>query len=264
MCIVLKISRSVYYYKAKQKQDQSVLVSAVTDIFRSSRNNYGTRKIKAQLRARDIIISRRRIAQIMRQAGLVSNYTSCKYRPHKTACNESKAGNVINRQFAGQPYRNAVVSDLTYVKVGTSWNYICILLDLFNREIIGYSAGKNKDSRLVKTAFYRIRGNLADIAIFHTDRGSEFKNELIDEVLDSFEIRRSLSSKGCPYDNAVAEATFKIIKTEFVNAQRFNDLEELSYRLSDYVNCFNNHRLHSSLDYLSPAEFRKKSLINSV
>ena len=121
-----------------------------------------------------------------------------------------------------QPEYNVVVSDLTYVRVGMSWNYICVHVDLFNREIIGYSAGRNKDAVLVSKAFSKVKVNLNHIKIFHTDRGNEFKNKLIDETLESFQIQRSLSMKGCPYDNAVAVATYKIIKTEFVRGRCFS------------------------------------------
>ena len=92
--------------------------------------------------------------------------------------------------------------------------------------------------------------------VFHTDRSSEFKNALIEETLETFGIKRSLSMKGCPYDNAVAEASFKIIKTEFVKGKIFRDLEEPQYKLSDYADWFNNHRIHSSLGYLTPKEYR--------
>ena len=90
-----------------------------------------------------------------------------------------------------------------------SWNYICVLVNLFNREIIGYSSGRSKTADLVKQAFQSVKGNLKDTQIFHIDRGNEFKNQTIDETLKAFEIHRSLSHKGCPYDNAVTEATFK-------------------------------------------------------
>lgn len=105
---------------------------------------------------------------------------------------------------------------------------------------------------------------MGEIQIFHTDRGDEFKNQLIDETLDTFDIRCSLSHKGCPYDNAVAEANFKIIKTEFVKNQSFDDLYRLRLELADYVNWFNNHRIHSSLDYLTPVKFRRNTLKNVV
>ena len=260
MCEVLQIPRSTYYYEAKAKPDETKLTTSIVDIFMTSRNNYGTRKIKVKLKERNIIASRRRIGRIMKQEGLVSNYTTAQFRPQKDTCNESKIENIVDRQFNKQPFRNVVVSDLTYVRAGMSWNYICVLIDLFNREIIGYSAGPDKTALLVKQAFQTINGNLTDIQIFHTDRGNEFKNRLIEDTLKTFEITRSLSRKGCPYDNAVAEATFKIIKTEFVRNQTFSNLYELKYKLADYVNWFNNHRIHSSLGYLTPREYRMITL----
>lgn len=260
MCKVLQVSRSTYYYEAKQKTDESELTVAIMDIFKSSRNNYSTRKIKQELTKRDMIVSRRRIGRIMKQEGLVSTYTTAQFHPQKDTCNESTTVNVVNRKFDEQPYRNVVVSDLTYVRVGMNWNYICVLVDLFNREIIGYSAGPHKTADLVKQAFMTVKGSLENINIFHTDRGNEFKNQLIEETLETFDITRSLSHKGCPYDNAVAEATFKIIKTEFVKNQTFMNLDALKLQLADYVNWFNNHRIHSSLGYLTPTEYRRNNL----
>ena len=260
MCKVLQVSRSTYYYEAKQKADESELTAAIIDIFKTSRNNYGTRKIKCELAKKDIFVSRRRIGRIMKQEGLVSTYTTAQFHLQKDTYNESKTANVVNRKFDEQPYQNVVVSDLTYVRVGMNWNYICVLVDLFNREIIGYSAGPHKTASFVKQAFMTVGGSLKSINIFHTDRGNEFKNQLIEETLEAFDITRSLSHKGCPYDNAVAEATFKIIKTEFVKNQTFLNLDELKLQLADYVNWFNNHRIHSSLDYLTPAQYRMNNL----
>lgn len=106
------------------------------------------------------------------------------------------------------------MSDLIYVRVGNQWNYICVLVDLFNRKITGYSACKNRDAILVSKAFARVNANLKNIQIFHTDKSNEFKNKLLDETLKIFDIKRSLSMKGCRYDNAVVVATFKTIKTD--------------------------------------------------
>lgn len=260
MCKVLNIPRSTYYYEAKQKPEGYGLTTEIREIFRQSRNNYGTRKIKVELCKKGYTVSRRRIGRIMKQEGIVSAYTVAQYKPHIDKCNECKVENKVNREFSNQPQYNIVVSDLTYVRVGKSWNYICVLVDLFNREIIGYSAGKNKDAGLVGKAFSRININPEKIQIFHTDRGNEFKNRTLDKTLETFHIDRSLSKKGCPYDNAVAEATFKIIKTEFVKGQEYETLEQLQYELSDYVNWFNNHRIHSSLGYMTPKEYRLTNL----
>ena len=260
MCQVLNVSRSTYYYESKPKKNESQLVTDIVEVFRRSRNNYGTRKIKHELNKMGQQVSRRRIGRIMKQEGLVSNYTVAQFKPHMAKCNDDKIENIVDRNFNEQPYLNVVVSDLTYVRVGNRWHYLCVLVDLFNREIIGYSSGPNKDAALVKKAFSTVTTNLSQIKIFHTDRGNEFKNQAIDEILEAFHIERSLSMKGCPYDNAVAEATYKVIKTEFVNNQRFETHEQLGYELADYINWYNNHRIHSSLGYLSPVEYRQNTL----
>lgn len=105
-----------------------------------------------------------------------------------------------------------------------------------------------------------VDADLHHIQMFHTDRGGEFNNVLIDGVPDTFDIRRSLSLKGCPYDNAVAESTFKLFKTEFAHGRNFTNLSSLKSELSDYVHWFNHFRLHSSLGYLSPIDFIAKTL----
>ena len=260
MCRVLQVNRSTYYYESKQHSDESGLVSEIKEIFRTSRNNYGTRKIKKELMNTGKQVSRRRIGRIMKQEGLVSNYTTAQFKPQKDICNESKTQNILGRQFHGQGYRDVVISDLTYVRVGACWNYICVLVDLYNREIIGYSAGEHKTAELVKAAFQSVEGSLEDIRLFHTDRGNEFKNQTIEELLEMFHIKRSLSHKGCPYDNAVAEATFKIIKTEFVWNETFADLRELKLKLWDYIHWYNHHRIHSSLGYQTPVQYRQNNL----
>ncbi|MBM7854188.1 transposase InsO family protein [Desulfohalotomaculum tongense] len=109
---------------------------------------------------------------------------------------------------------------------------------------------------MVYRAISTIKGNLNRICLFHTDRGNEFKNKLIDDALDTFNIKRSLSMKGCPYDNAVAEAMFKIFKTEFVNGRHFDNLEELTNELDNYVYWYNHVRIHSTLDYMTPIQYK--------
>jgi len=124
-------------------------------------------------------------------------------------------------------------------------------------EIIGYSAGTRKDSALVLKAFSKVVNPLELIKVFHTDRGCEFKNKAIDKLLKDKKIKRSLSKKGCPYDNAVAEATYKVLKTEFINNNTFKTIEELELKLFEYVNWYNNKRIHGSLGYMTPREYKE-------
>ena len=168
--------------------------------------------------------------------------------------------NVVARGFGGRAPRTHICSDLTYVRVGASWNYVCLLVDLYNREIVGHSAGPRKDARLVKSAFATLSFPISDIEVFHTDRGSEFDNAEIDLMLEAFGIERSLSAKGCPYDNAVDESTNRILKAELVHRETFGTTRELRAKLSDYVHWYNNFRIHSTLGYMSPVEFREAGL----
>jgi len=260
MCKCLQISRSTYYYESVIVPDKSNLEEKISQIFHDNHDVYGTRKIKQELKKLGELVSRRRIGRLMKKLGLISKYTVAQFKPHRQTCNEEPIKNELDRQFNGQAPYAVVVSDLTYVRVNYKWNYVCVLVDLFNREIIGYSAGIHKDAQLVFDAFSTVQTDLRKIQMFHSDRGSEFKNELLDEVISTFSIKRSLSMKGCPYDNAVAEATFKIFKTEFVQGKNFESLCQLRQELAAYVTWFNNQRIHGSLSYLTPAEFRRQTL----
>lgn len=211
MCKFLKIPRSLVYYHINNRnkenrvsQEEIKLENQVIRIFRQSHNNYKTRKIKKELKKVGITASRRKISQVMTKYSLISSYTIAMYKVHKKGCNEDKIPNAVNREFEDREKLEVVVSDLTYVRVNKKWAYICTLLDLHNREIIGYSVSDKKDANIVYQAFLNCRYPLSQIKIFHTDRGNEFKNKIIDEVINTFEIRRSLSNKGNPYDNAVA------------------------------------------------------------
>lgn len=270
MCRLLKITRSLVYYhiehrenmqKYRLSKDEIILENEILRIFKESKNNYGTRKIKNTLKRQGITASRRKIGNIMNKYGLVSSYTIKQFRVHKTKCNEDKNPNILNREFQ-RASLEVVVSDLTYVNVAGRWNYICVIMDLFNREIIGYAAGAKKDANLVYQAFLNCKYPLDKISIFHTDRGNEFKNKLIENVLDTFKITRLLSEKGCPYDNAVAESLYHIMKTEFIKKRKFENLESLETELFDYVNWYNNLRIHGSLDYMTPSEFRDAMTTN--
>ncbi|WP_412680718.1 IS3 family transposase, partial [Brevibacillus porteri] len=243
MCSILKVNRSTYYYESSQQSSSDDEVEqAIIRIFDENQRVYGTRKIKATLQKEGRIVSRRRIGRLMKKNGLVSAYTVAQYKPHKSPCNDSPIQNELNREFTKDEPLEAVVSDLTYVRVANKWHYICLLVDLFNREIIGYSCGTSKDAALVYQAFASVKGDLRQIQLFHTDRGSEFTNRTIGNVIRTFNIKRSLSMKGFPYDNAVAEATFKLIKTEFVKNRRFESLAQLKQELGAYVKWFNETR----------------------
>lgn len=135
-------------------------------------------------------------------------------------------------------------------------NGICLFIELSNRKIICFSAGAHKNAKLIQRAFASVQVNLNQLECFYTDRESLFNNKLIDDALDAFGIKRSLSNKGTPYDNVVAEATFKTNKTEFVRGKVFSSQHELDLERFDYVHWYNHIRIHGSLGYATPTEYK--------
>lgn len=262
-CEILGVPRSTCYAmrgRAEPAEAPDPAAEEVAAVFEESRGRYGARKIKASLARRGIVLSRRRIGRIMKGKGLTSAYADAKFKPSSSSADEADVPNIVNREFDGRAPRTHVVSGLTYARAGAGWCYVCLLIDLHDRGIVGHAAGERKDAGLVRSAFAALSFSLDDMEVFHTDRGSEPDNAAIDELLDVFEIKRSLSAKGCPYDNSVDEPANKMLKAEFVYRERFSTLRELQVKLSDYVNWYNNFRLHSTLGYMSPVEFRLAGL----
>ena len=193
MCDVLQNARSTFYYEAKRQDESELeeLTKLIGSIFTKSRKIYVQRKIKAELKRAGWTVSRRRIKRIMAEHDMVSKYKVAQFKPSKSSCNESETGNTLDRNFDQDNELSVVVSNLTYIRVNKAWHFICVLVDLYNREIIGFSAGPHKTADLVKRAFASVSCNLNRIEMFHTDRGTEFKNHVIDQALDTFGIIRS-------------------------------------------------------------------------
>ena len=236
-CRILGVPRSTYYWMIEHPEAERVdpIAGDVHAIWRDSHERYGARKIKAALERRGVTASRRRIVNIMKRRGMTSAYARRTFKPHKTRVNEARLANILDREFDGYEPRTHLASDLTYVRVGGKWAYVCLLIDLANRSIAGHSAD--------------------------TDRGSEFDNAKIDELLDVFDIRRSLSRKGNPYDNAVVESTNRLLKKGLIYRNHYTSLEQLRSDLNDYVWWSDNQRLHSTLGYRSPKEFTEQGLV---
>lgn len=239
MCRWLNIPRSSYYYKAVVPVSEVEIEEIITCIFLESKSRYGARKIKKCLENEGIQLSRRRIRRIMERLHLVSVYQKVAFKPHSKGKNEAPIPNYLHRQFNQERPLEAIVTDLTYVRVGKCWAYVCLIIDLFNREIIGLSVGWHKTAELVKQAIQSIPYALTKVKVFHSDRGKEFDNQLIDDILQAFGITRSLSQAGCPYDNAVAESTYRAFKIEFIHQETFQSLEELVLKTKDYVHWWN-------------------------
>ncbi|WP_425381974.1 IS3 family transposase [Spiroplasma endosymbiont of Melieria omissa] len=142
MCHFLKISKSTYYFNLKKKENKiqnNIYDEAIISAFKENKCVYGTRRLKVILENQEIYLSRRKIKEIMNKHNLISKYTKLSFKNHNNKVNDEKITNLVNRNFNNRLKNEVIVSDLTYVQVNGKWNYICLLIDLFNREIIGHS-----------------------------------------------------------------------------------------------------------------------------
>lgn len=229
-------------------------------IFKENHGRYGVRRIKAILARCGEVASGRRIGNILKTNGLCCIRKSKRAPRAKSRVSQSDMPNIVSQVLSGYGPLAHICSDLTYVRVNGGRCYICLLIDLHNREIVGHAAGERREAHLVKSAFAALGFPISGIEVFHTDRGSEFDNAEIDEMMEVFGIKRSLSKRGCPCDNAVDESANRTLKEEFVYQETFSSLCDLRLKLNDYARWYNNIRLHSTLGYMSPIEFRETGL----
>jgi len=154
-CRILGVPRATYYWMLGHPEGERPRDPITDDVVRAHEEGfreYGAPKIKMMLEKRGIVASRRRISRIMRENGLVSAYSRKKRRPSGSKPSEAPLPNLLDRRFDGHAPRTHVAGDLTYVRTGRKWSYVCPLVDPCNREIVGHSVG-GRDSGLVKAAF---------------------------------------------------------------------------------------------------------------
>lgn len=264
----MKVSRSGYYDwldrpESSRSLENKELTKVIREIFTKSRNIYGTRRIADQLAKRDIFISRNRIVKLMALAGL-----SCKTKRKFKVTTDSKhnkliSPNLLNREFRVIRPDTYWVGDITYISTKNGWLYLATVIDLYSRQIIGWSMSNNMKAKLVNDALTMAiwkrkpkRGGL----IWHTDQGSQYASESHRSILKDHDIIQSMSRKGDCWDNAVAESFFKTLKTELTNHYQFNNQQEAKNVIFEYIEVFYNRiRTHSANNYLSPVEFERKN-----
>ena len=233
----------------------------VRAVRRDGRERHGARKIKAALERKGVTASRRRIGDIMREQGMTGAYARGRSEPHRTRADEARLANLPDRGSDGYAPHTRPAGDLAYVRVGGDWAYVCLLAGLVDRGIVGHSAGRTRDAGLVLGAFATLDFLLTDVQVFHTDRGGGFDDTRIDDLLDVFGIKRSLSRKGDPYDNAVVESTNRLLRKELVYRNSYTTIGQLRHDPDDCVWWSDGRRLHSTLGYRSPKEFTEQGLV---
>lgn len=265
MARLLNVQRSGFYAFRKRKDSPRrtanlILLRKIVEIFEENESTYGADKIRKELGRQGIFCGNERVRRLMKIAGIQgkTRQRSVRFCTTNSDHDLPLCENLLNRRFKADRPNQVWVSDITYVRTSQGWLYLCIILDLFSRKIVGWSMREHMQASLVVSAYrmaVRTRKPLREL-MFHSDRGvqyasAEFRNELHDFV------NQSMSRKGNCLDNAVAESFFANLKVE--SDRPFATRDQARSSIFQYIEMFyNRKRLHSSLGYVTPEEFERR------
>lgn len=260
MCKVLHMSSSAYYrWRKCPDKTLQALDQQVVDEYKKSHKRYGSPRIKVELNKKGLQVSLKTVAKIMRRKGLRSIIRK-RYKVRTTDSNHSYkvSDNLLDRSFTASLPSQKWVSDLTYIPTAEGWLYVTMVMDLFDRKIIGWSFSSdmtalNTTVKALQMAFVNRRSSKG--MLFHSDRGIQYACELFRNKLVSHNITQSMSRKGNCWDNAPSESFFKTLKAELVYHENFRTKKEAESAIFDFIEIwYNRKRRHSFLNYQTPCE----------
>ncbi len=261
LCDAFDVSESGYYAwreakpSAHDKQDTK-LAEQIHRVFENSRQTYGSDRVEAALRENGVLTSRKRVARLMREQGLRSVRVK-RRRPSLTHSvqNAYVVDNLLIQDFTASRPNEKWVTDTTYIPTHEGWLYLVTVLDIFTRQVVGWSMGNHHDAPLAVAALNMALKRQQPSAgmILHSDRGSEFANQLYAETCAADQVIRSMSGSGNCYDNAMAESFFATLKLEAVQGCVFATRSQVRMVIFDFIEVFyNRQRLHSGIAFAVP------------
>ena len=265
MCDLHRVTRAGFYAWCRRERsaraiDDEALLQQIVDVHERSRGYYGSPRVTSQLRQQGLMVGRRRVARLMRQACLQGRSARL-YRRSKVAQRAFYASvpNVL-RDTPLTANDQAWVGDVTYLRVAGQWRYMAAVMDRHSRRIVGWSVSRRRDAKLTREALgHALRKRRpAPGLVFHSDRGVEYAAFEYKRHLSSHGIAQSMNRPGKMNDNAHMESFFHSMKAESLYGQAFESDGQLKAALRSYIAFYNQRRLHSSLSYLSPVDFERR------
>jgi putative transposase len=263
-CGLLKVSKSAYYQRrnggpsARQVSDTELL-EQIKAIHTESGGTYGAPRIHKELLHRHVACGKRKVTRLMRQAGLEGR---CKRRWRKTTVADPSAEaarDLIQRHFGPcAEMDRRYVGDITYVGTWEGWAYLATVIDLASRKVVGWALADHMRTELVEDALTMAFANRTPErgVIFHSDRGCQYTSGDFAELARANDVVLSVGRKGECWDNAVAESFFATIKRELIDTRAWPTRAGLRRAVFEYIEgWYNTRRLHSTLGYLSPAQY---------
>lgn len=260
VCEMLGVSRSGFYKPPKQREDEEkALEEAVIHSFQRHQRRYGRIRIRKELLGKGIDISEYRIGNILRKNGLKAR-SGRTGRPKKASPSEAQyiEENLIKDKFSVKQPNYLWCSDITEMKCRGTKLYICGVIDVATRRLVGWSIAKNQTQKLAQDAFLMAVGRNPDRpagAIYHSDRGSQFRALRTKELVEGHGFRKSMSRPGTPSDNQPIESFWRTLKCELPDIRSLS-FQDAARVIVNYIELYyNSERLHSGIQYSVPNQF---------
>lgn len=244
---------------SERRQHDQRLIAAMCELHQGFRRAYGASRLHCVLRSKDLPCSVRRVNRLMKEAKIKASTTGLySWRPGIQQL-YSAAGNQLAEADPTSQCGQQWAGDFTYINTGKGWLYLAVVLDLHSRKVVGWSFSRQRNTVLTKSALQMALANqpIQTGCLFHSDQGTEYAAYEFRDLLYSAGMTRSMSRKGTPLDNATVESFFHTMKAELVHQHAFGDQIEATARIVSYIEFYNRERLHTSLNFKSPAEYER-------
>lgn len=271
LCRALQVARSGYYawarrgVSARARRDED-LTAQIAAAHERSRRTYGAPRIHAELRAQGVRCARKRVARLMRAAGLVGCHRRRRARTTVADPARPPAPDLVARHFAAPTPNRLWVGDITYVPTGEGWLYLAVLLDAHSRRVVGWAMADHLRAELAVDALtmaLQTRRPPAGL-VHHTDRGGQYASAAYQAILAGHGITPSMSRAGDCFDNALAESFFATLKAELVDTRPWPTRAAARRAIFEWIEVwYNRLRRHSALGYRSPAIAEEEMLLLS-
>lgn len=254
------MARSSYYYYEKKQQlidKYKVIKELIISIYHKHKGRYGYRRITNELQNKGVIINHKTVLKLMKTLGLKSIIRIKKYKSYRGE-NGKIAPNILERNFKASAPNQKWATDITEFNISGNKLYLSPIIDLFNQEIISYELTDrpvfSQVETMLKKAFKKIPNNTN--LILHSDQGWQYQMKQYQKLLKKKGIKQSMSRKGNCLDNAIIENFFGILKSEMFYTQKIKSIEQLKKEIKQYIIYYNNKRIKSNLNKMSPIQYR--------
>ena len=265
MCRLLSVSSSGYYawrtrpVSARATEDAE-LTKRIQAIHERSRGTYGMPRVHAELVAEGIRVGRKRVARLMRAAGLTGVSRRKGIRTTIRRPEASAAPDLVRRDFTANAPDRLWVADITYIPTWAGFLFLAVVVDAFSRRVVGWSMANDLKTQLVLDALGMALGQRRpDGVVHHSDQGSQYTSVAFGQRCRQAGVRPSTGSAGDCFDNAMCESFFATLECELLDRSRFRTQAEARMAVFDYIESwYNPNRRHSSIGYLSPVHYEKR------